>query len=112
MSWQTIGSCSSPMTRGRLLAHVSGSLSYRAWRSDLLPPGANATGDVIRLPPFANASQRSLRAFLRSPRHRILSGFCFLLTEEQQWNRHPEIFRKPPELLGWRSPIGKPFIEE
>jgi hypothetical protein len=54
----------------------------------------------------------SLGALLWSLRRRILSDFRVLLTEEQDWNRHPEIFRKPAELLGWRSPIGKPFIEE
>src|SRR5262245_58414483 len=43
---------------------------------------------------------------------RILRGFRLLLTEEQHWNWHPEILRKPAELLGWCSPIGKPFIEE
>src|SRR5262249_45877381 len=58
MTWQVIGNYFLPMSRGRLLTHVSGSSRNLAWRSDLRWLLANSTREVIRLPPFADASQR------------------------------------------------------
>src|SRR5215813_13597774 len=57
MTWRMIGNYSSPMIRGRLLTHVSGSSRNLAWRSDLRWLVANSTIEIIRLPPFGDASQ-------------------------------------------------------